>query len=117
MAFFVNPLAQKMSAVLSIEDQNYVHRIPGYLEEEKEQHLEDAKADTPQSVECSTTAGSKNARVPFMTALFILVGCQARLPEGHTANAGVALQRPLEGRTPPEDLLCNIGHCCTISEG
>src|SRR5438094_5341605 len=53
------------------------------LEDEQEQSREGAKAGIPTSAGCGTHADRENARVPAMTALLMLVGCQARSSEGN----------------------------------
>ena len=51
--------------------------------EYEEPLVERAKAEVPPSAVCGTSAGSENARGLPSAALFMLVGSQAWLPEGH----------------------------------
>src|SRR5262245_13080779 len=57
------------------------------MEDEQEQSREGTKAGIPTSAGCGTYADRENARVPAMTALLMLAGCQARSSEGDAPPA------------------------------
>lgn len=65
------------------------------LEDEQEQSREGAKAGIPTSVGCGTHADRENARVPAMTALLMLVGCQARSSEGNQNEQNWTFRFPI----------------------
>src|SRR5215217_4689647 len=72
---------------LSLREQDY-----GVLEDAQEQSREGAKAGIPTSAGCGTHADRENTRVPAMTTLLMLVGCQAQSSEGNV-NTGMRLRR------------------------